>query len=114
MDAYRELIQRHISACFMKDRCMYFDYGVSDDEPGIVVLADIADQVLARDRAPDRVNLYEIMTKPVIGVDPAMNIRYCARLFSRFGLSTAPVVENRDIVGVVTYREMVLKGLLSR
>jgi len=85
-----------------------------DDEPGIVVLADIADQVLARDRAPDRVNLYEIMTKPVIGVDPAMNIRYCARLFSRFGLSTAPVVENKDIIGVVTYREMVLKGLLSR
>jgi len=86
----------------------------ADDEFGMLILTDVARLVLARDRAPERVNIYEIMTKPVIGVDPAMNIRYCARLFSRFGLSTAPVVENKDIVGVVTYREMVLKGLLSR
>ena len=41
MDAYRELIQRHISACFMNDRCMYFDYGVSDDEPGVVMLYEV-------------------------------------------------------------------------
>ena len=41
MDAYSELIERHISACFMKDRCMYFDYGVSDDEPGIVMLYEV-------------------------------------------------------------------------
>jgi signal-transduction protein with cAMP-binding, CBS, and nucleotidyltransferase domain len=85
-----------------------------DDEHGIVVLADIAQKVLAHDRAPERINLYEIMTKPMIGVAPDMNIRYCARLFARFGLSTAPVVESRQILGVVTYREIVLHGLLAR
>ena len=37
MDAYKEIIQRHISNCFAKDRCMYFDYGVSDD-PNVVML----------------------------------------------------------------------------
>ncbi len=82
-----------------------------DDEYGIVLLADIARQVLARDRAPNRVNIYEIMSKPVLSVDAEMDIRYCARLFDKFGLSRAPVVEKRELIGVVSYTDMVLRGL---
>jgi CBS domain-containing protein len=84
-----------------------------DDEIGIVVLSDIARQVLAKDRAPDRVNIYEIMAKPVVSVDPEMDIRYCARLFDRFGLSRAPVVENREVIGVVSLTDLVLKGMVQ-
>lgn len=36
------------------------------DAFGILLLSDIAKKVLAKDRAPDRVNVYEIMSKPVI------------------------------------------------
>jgi predicted transcriptional regulator len=82
-----------------------------DDEYGIVLLADIARKVLARDRAPDRINIYEIMSKPVVSVDPEMDIRYCARLFDKFGLSRAPVVEQRKVVGIVSYTDMVLRGM---
>jgi signal-transduction protein with cAMP-binding, CBS, and nucleotidyltransferase domain len=84
-----------------------------DDEYGLVTLSDIARQVLAADRSPERVNIYEIMSKPVISVDPAMDIRYCARLFNRFNLSRAPVVENREVVGIVSFTDMVLKGMRS-
>ena len=82
-----------------------------EDELGIVVLADIAKLVLARDKSPDRVNVYEIMSKPVIQVTPGMDIRYCARLFDRFGLERAPVVENGEILGIVSYHVLVLRGL---
>jgi predicted transcriptional regulator len=78
-----------------------------------VLLADIAKKVLAKDRAPSRVNLYEIMSKPVLAVDPEMDIRYCARLFDQFGLSTAPVIRDKTIIGVVTYYEIVLQGLVD-
>ncbi|MBT8422243.1 MAG: CBS domain-containing protein [Gammaproteobacteria bacterium] len=81
------------------------------DEYGIVLVSDVAKQVLAKNRAPERVNVYEIMCKPVLCVQPGMNIRYCARLFERFGISTAPVVEGEKILGVVTYDTLVLKGL---
>ena len=84
-----------------------------DDEYGIVLLSDIARHVLARDRAPDRVNVYEIMSKPVVAVDPAMDIRYCARLFDKFGLSRAPVIEDGKVIGVISYTDMVLKGLAA-
>jgi len=57
-----------------------------DDEYGIVLVSDIAKQVLAKNRSPERVNVYEIMTKPVLSVQPDMDIRYCARLFEHFGI----------------------------
>jgi len=81
------------------------------DEYGILTLSDIAKQVIARDKAPQRVNVFEIMTKPVVSVHPDMDIRYCARLFERFGIRRAPVVEDRKIIGMITYHHLVLEAL---
>ncbi|MBY6185973.1 CBS domain-containing protein [Marinobacter hydrocarbonoclasticus] len=81
------------------------------DEYGLVLLSDIGKQVVARDRAADRVNLYEVMSKPVLAVSPQMDIRYCARLFERFSINQAPVQEQGVIIGLVAYRDLVLKGL---
>ena len=82
-----------------------------DDEYGLVTLSDIARLVLANDRAPERVNIYEIMTKPALTISSSMDIRYAARIFSRFDLTRAPVLDNREIVGIVSLTDMVLKGL---
>ena len=81
------------------------------DEFGMLLFADIAKQVIARDRAPERVNVYEIMTKPVISVRPDMSLRYCARLFERFDISHALVIEDDEVVGIVSYYLIVLGGL---
>ncbi len=92
-------------------RCVIIRKRHENDEYGIVLLGDIAKQVIAKDRSPERVNLYEIMSKPVIGVHPDMDIRYTARLFERFGLSQAPVIDGDKVVGLVTYSGIVLHGL---
>ncbi len=84
-----------------------------DDEYGIVLLGDIAKKVLARDRSPKRVNIYEVMSKPVISVHPNMDVRYCARLFESFGLSVAPVIADGKVLGMVGYDDLVLDGLLN-
>ncbi|WP_299179164.1 CBS domain-containing protein [uncultured Neptuniibacter sp.] len=84
-----------------------------DDEYGLLLLSDIAKKVVAQDRSPERVNVYEVMAKPVISVDPHMDIRYCSRLFENFGLAHAPVIENDQVLGIVSYRSIVLKGLLG-
>jgi predicted transcriptional regulator len=81
------------------------------DEYGLLLFSDIAKKVLAKDRAPERVNVYEIMAKPVLTVRPDMQVRYCARLFENFGISHAPVIENDKIVGVVSFYLLVLHGL---
>ena len=101
----------------MRDRKMkslIVDKRTADDEYGIVLVADIAKAVLAKSRAPERCNVYEIMAKPVLSVHPDMKIRYCARLFQNFGISTAPVIDvEGKIRGVVTYDELVLRGMAS-
>lgn len=81
------------------------------DAHGLVLLSDIAKKVLAKDRAPERVNLYEVMAKPMMTVAPQLDVRYCARLFDRFGLSVAPVLKDDEIIGIVSYSELVLHGL---
>jgi predicted transcriptional regulator len=82
-----------------------------DDEYGVVMFRDVAKRVLAPDLSPERINMYEIMSKPVIGVDPDMDVRYCTKLFDRFGLSRAPVIENGKIIGLVSYTDIVLKSV---
>jgi CBS domain-containing protein len=82
-----------------------------DDEYGMLTSGDIARHVLAKDRAPDRVNVYEIMSKPVISVYPDMDIRYCSRLFANYNLVRAPVLENNKVVGMVSPNSLVLDGL---
>ena len=95
----------------VETKCLVVNKRHDDDEYGMLLISDIARHVIARDRSPDRVNVYEIMAKPVITIDPGMDIRYCARLFERFNLSRAPVLEDGMVVGVVSFTDMVLKGL---
>ena len=92
-------------------RTLIVDKRHEDDEYGVVMFRDMAKKVLARDHSPNRVNIYEIMSKPVISVHPDMDIRYCTRLLDRFGLSRAPVLEHQKIIGLVSYTDIVLKGL---
>ncbi len=43
-----------------------------------------------------------------------MDIRYCARMFRGFGISTAPVIEGCEIKGIVAYDQLVMKGFAPR
>ncbi len=95
----------------IETKALIVDKRDDDDEYGLVLISDIAREVLGKDRSPHRVNVYEIMSKPVITVHPDMDIRYCTRMFDKFGLSRAPVTKRGQILGIVSYTDMVLKGL---
>ena len=94
-----------------KARCIVVKKRHDDDEYGILLLSDIAKQVIAHKRASDRVNVYEVMSKPVISIRPNMNIRYVARLFETFGLTMAPVLHRSEVLGIVGYEDIVLAEL---
>lgn len=77
------------------------------DEYGLVVMHDIAEKVIARNRSPQRVSVYEIMSKPVITVDTEMDIRYAVRLLTRFGVSHTLVMDKGELAGLVTLKDLV-------
>ena len=80
------------------------------DEFGLLVITDIARDVIALNRAAERVNVYEIMSKPVVSLPADMSIKYAVRLLVRFELSRALVIDaTREPVGIVTLRDMVLR-----
>ena len=81
-----------------------------DDELGLLVVSDIANQVIAVQRSSERVNVYEVMSKPVITLPEEMDIKYGIRLLVRFELSRALVIDHdRQLCGLVTLRDMVLR-----
>ena len=93
------------------NKCMIVEKRHEDDEFGLLLISDVARMVLAQDRAADRVNVYEVMQKPVIAVDPNMNIRYCAHLLDRFSITRTPVIENDKVVGIVSFTDLVMIGV---
>ena len=79
-----------------------------DDELGVMTVSDLAREVVAPNRAPERVRVYEVMTKPALTVRAGMLARYAVRLLVQFGVSRALVVDDAGApVGLVTLRDLV-------
>lgn len=102
------------AVAMMRDRgvsSLVIDKRHHGDEYGMVVIQDIADKVVALDRAPERTSVYEIMSKPLISVQADMDIKYAIRLLGRFRLSRAIVLDQGQLVGITTLRDLVLAQL---
>ncbi len=78
------------------------------DAWGILVVQDFVKGVLIPGRSPDDVNVYEIMTKPIITVPADMDIRYAARLLYRAGIRRAPVEDKGEIIGMISLSSLIL------
>ena len=84
----------------------------TDDAWGIVVVQDFIKGVIIPGRSPAEVNLYEIMTKPIITVPADMDIRYVARLIYRAGIRRAPVEYGGELIGMVSLSSLILDNEL--
>lgn len=81
-----------------------------NDAWGLVVVQDLITGVLIPAKKAEDVNVYEIMTKPILSVPADMDIRYVARLLYRTNMRRAPVEENGQIVGMITLSALVLEN----
>ena len=84
----------------------------TDDAWGIVVVQDFIKGVIIPGRSPAEVNLYEIMTKPIITVPADMDIRYVARLIYRAGIRRAPVEDGGELIGMISLSSLILDNEL--
>lgn len=55
-----------------------------------------------------------LMSKPPVTVTPEMPIREAAALMKENGVGALPVLEDREVVGIVTDRDMVVSVLATR
>jgi signal-transduction protein with cAMP-binding, CBS, and nucleotidyltransferase domain len=82
-----------------------------EDAFGIITSRDIIKKVYINDLKPEEVNVYEIMSKPVITVPASLNIRYFPRLLLRAKLQIAPVEENGEYIGMISFSDLLHHGL---
>jgi signal-transduction protein with cAMP-binding, CBS, and nucleotidyltransferase domain len=104
-EAVVQMRQKNVEALVVKKRHPH-------DVCGIVVIKDFIKGVLIAERNSDEVNVYEIMTKPVISVPADMDVRYAAMLLVKAGLRIAPVEEKGEFIGMISLSTLVLGNLL--
>lgn len=76
------------------------------DTYGIVTMGDIVREVVAKGMDLQEVYVYQIMTKPVIYIMPDLSVKHVARLFANNNISRAPVVDNNEMVGIITFHDI--------
>ena len=82
------------------------------DACGIVDIHDFINGVIIPDKTSEEVNVFEIMTKPLISIPANMDVKYVANLMVNVGIQMAPVEENGEYIGIVSLSDLVLDNLL--
>ncbi|MFX0202829.1 MAG: cyclic nucleotide-binding/CBS domain-containing protein [Candidatus Hodarchaeota archaeon] len=79
---------------------------VQDDHPlGVVTEQDFVRKVLAKGLDPDMTKIAEIMSHPLITINPDADLSEAAELIKKTGIHKVVVVdENQKLLGVITAR----------
>ena len=79
------------------------------DAYGIVTETDIVSKVIAYGKDPQKVRVYEIMTKPCIVINPELGVEYVARLLTNLGVHSAPVIKD-ELLGIISLSDIINKS----
>jgi len=74
---------------------------------GIVTERDVIRKVVAENLAPDRITVAQIMSSPLITVDPDDELSTAAETMKAKNVRKLPVVRNGILYGVITARDIV-------
>ncbi len=88
-------------------RSLIVDRDGETDAYGIVTYADLVEKVFAKKLNPAEVRIADICTKPLIVINPHRRVEYVAQLFSKTGISHAPIFSEHKLIGVISKTDLV-------
>lgn len=80
---------------------------------GIITETDIVYKVIAKEKDPEEVMVYQIMTKPCIVVNPDLSLENVARLFTETGIQRAPIIQ-KQLLGMISVTDIIMKLKMAR
>lgn len=93
--AIRRMQLNHVSSLIVPPRDEAAEYG-------ILTKHDILNKVVAAGRDPIQVRVGDVMTSPLVSVDPDCSARRCAALMMQHRIRRLPVVHNHLPIGIVS------------
>ena len=98
LEAIRMMAERHIGALLVMQ---------GDELTGIVSERDYARKVILKGRSSADTPVRDIMSTPVLTVQPEATVEKCMQLMTDHRVRHLPVVEGRRVVGMVSIGDLV-------
>ena len=76
---------------------------------GIITDRDIAIKVIMKNRRPSGIKAKEIMSSPLITIEPEASIEKACKLLAENGIRRLPVIENDKLVGIISVRNILTR-----
>lgn len=73
---------------------------------GILTERDLLKRVVSRTKNPQKTKVKTVMSKPLIVVEPDMELEEAAKLMFKLKIKKLPVVENGRLMGLVTLTDL--------
>ncbi|MBD3405883.1 MAG: CBS domain-containing protein [Candidatus Lokiarchaeota archaeon] len=73
---------------------------------GIVTESDIVRRVIAKEKDPKTVTAKEIMTSPLVHVEPSTGLTTAMRVMAKSNIRRVAVLKNDSLAGIVTSRDI--------
>jgi signal-transduction protein with cAMP-binding, CBS, and nucleotidyltransferase domain len=94
-----ELMQKHDLGCIIVTS--------KDSKPlGIITERDLVERVLAKNVKPDQVKAKEVMTSPLMTIEPDATIAESARRMSRLNIRRLGVVYKGQLIGLLSSKDV--------
>jgi len=73
---------------------------------GIVTERDFVARVVARERDPSGTKISEIVSKPLVTINPDATLSEAVKIMAKHGIRKLPVVQNGILCGILTSRDI--------
>jgi len=82
-----------------------------EDKPvGIITDRDIAIKVIMRNRRPSEIKAKEIMSSPLITIEPDASIEKACKFLAENGMRRLPVIDDDKLVGIISVRNILTRN----
>ncbi len=82
-----------------------------EDKPvGIITDRDIATKVIMKNRRPSEIKAKEIMSSPLVTIEPDTSIEKACELLAEKGIRRVPVIEDDKLVGIISVRNILTRN----
>jgi len=99
-EALKKMMDRRVTSLLV-------ERGGTLDDYGIITRKDLLDNVVAAGGNPHEVKVKDIMSEPLLNINSNIRVENVARLMAKTGIRRFPVLDNGQVVGLVSNSDII-------